>query len=92
MSQEISLVFHVGYGKTATTTVQSKLETLPEVFLIGKDSRPAFKGKLNSLHGKLFKSYRMEVITGFANPSRSSPSLGVLTHILKAKSVISLSK
>jgi len=30
--------------------------------------------------------------TNFANPSRSSPSLGVLTHILKAKSVISLSK
>ena len=78
MSQEISLVFHVGYGKTATTTVQSKLETLPEVFLIGKDSRPAFKGKLNSLHGKLFKSYRMEVITGFANPSRSS--MAILTE------------
>lgn len=75
MSREISLVFHVGYGKTATTTVQSILETIPEIFFVGKGRTPTFKGELNFLHGKLFKSYRMEVISGFTNPSRSSMAM-----------------
>jgi hypothetical protein len=80
MSGEISLVFHVGFGKTASTTIQSYLAKLSDIFFIGKDDTnkersSIFKGELYDLHYTLFKSYRMEVIMGFANPSRSSATL-----------------
>lgn len=79
MTKEVKLIFHVGLPKTATTTVQSYLEKLSDVFFIGngdtrKEKSSRFKG-LYDLHYKLFKSYRMEVVMGFANPSRSSTAL-----------------
>ncbi len=78
MTRKIKLVFHVGYGKTATTSVQNKLAELPNVLFLGKGvlkGKKIFKGEINNLHYKLFKTYRMEAIIGFANPSRSSAAL-----------------
>jgi len=78
MTRKIKLVFHVGYGKTATSSVQNKLAELPNVLFLGKEvfkGKKLFKGEINNLHYKLFKSYRMETIMGFGNPSCSSAAL-----------------
>jgi len=77
MTRKIKLIFHVGYGKTATTSVQNKLAELPNVLFLGKGvfKGKLFKGEISNLHYKLFKSYRMETIMGFGNPSRSSAAL-----------------
>ena len=78
MKRKIKLVIHVGYGKTATTSVQKKLAELPSVLFLGKSAikgKKRFKGEINDLHYKLFKSYRMEAIMGYANPSRSTAVL-----------------
>lgn len=91
---KIKLVFHVGYGKTATTSVQNKLAQLPNVLFLGKGM---FKGKkfydeINDIHYKLFKTYRMEAIMGFANPSRSSASLLNKTADIIVKLILKSSK
>ena len=78
MTRKIKLVFHVGYGKTATTSVQNKLTEIPSVLFLGKGvfgEKKEFEGEINDLHYKLFRSYRMEAFMGFANPSRSSAAL-----------------
>ncbi len=74
----IRLVFHVGRGKTGTTFLQSNLEKVPEVYFFGKyDGKKGnnFIGELNKVHYRLFRSYRSENISGFANPSRNSTNL-----------------
>jgi len=78
MTKKVNLVFHVGYGKTATSAVQSKMANLPNVLFLGKGisaDRKVFNNEINDLHYKLFKTFRMEAIMGFANPSRSSTAL-----------------
>ena len=77
MTRKIKLVFHVGYGKTATTSVQNKLAELPNVLFLGKGKfkEKNFQGEIGNLHYKLFKTYRMEAIMGFGTPSRSSAAL-----------------
>ena len=81
MSKVIKLLFHVGYPKTATSMVRNNLATFSHILFIGKNDTDKkkkssyFKGDLYDLHNTIFKTYRMEVIAGFANPSRSSAAL-----------------
>ena len=77
--QTIRLVFHVGRGKTGTTFLQSNVEKIPEVYFFGKyyskKGNNEFVGELNKVHYRLFRSFRSESNSGFANPSRNSTNL-----------------
>ena len=80
MKKKIDLIFHVGFIKTASTFLQTNFEKIDDTLFVGKfnsKSSKEFLGKLNSIHGELYRIYRMEVIKGFKNPSRSSSSLVV---------------
>ena len=86
----IRLVFHVGRGKTGTKFLQSNAEKIPEVYFFGKyysklnnqtrglindKGNNEFVGELNKIHNRLFRSFRSESNSGFANPSRNSTNL-----------------
>ena len=62
--RKVKLVFHVGYGKTATTSVQNKLAELPNILFLGKGifEEKNFEGEINDTHYQLFKTYRIEAI------------------------------
>jgi len=78
VDREIKLIFHVGFGKTATTFIQSQFETQNNILFIGKygqERNKRFLGAIEDLHYSLFKTYRSEAISAFSNPSRTSSKL-----------------
>ena len=80
MARCIEMVFHVGFGKTATTFLQANFEHLEDTLFIGKftklnEKNSRFLSSISDSHLKLFRTYRYEVVKGFSNPSRSSADL-----------------
>jgi hypothetical protein len=72
----ITILFHVGRGKTATTFLQKHACKIPNCLYLGKyyNHNFNFLGNLNDIHYRLFPSYRRE-LNCYPNPTVNSFSM-----------------
>jgi hypothetical protein len=72
-ADSLTIIFHVGRPKTATTYLQKLLSNARNVLFLGKDYPNGLfvDDTLQKLHYEIFKTYRSEIYHNHPHPSRS---------------------